>query len=282
MTNGQTARNQTFLCGNSTSLGNGSYSQAMHNVYFGAGYEHTADMNGYYVDFYGTHGNGTNIGGMAVRMRPGRGTGSARGGHFEIDLGLAGSSGTTINTYYNVFRADASDGSVYTLAATASTVPAVVQGVAAQSADLQQWQNNAGTVQASIDANGYIDTTGNISASGDISIGGHLSATTKSFLIDHPTKDGKLQYASLEGPENGVYVRGTTNEDEIILPDYWSALVHEDSITVSLTSVGEFQPLYVESKSVDKITVGGATGNYDYVVYAERKDVPKLEVEKWE
>jgi hypothetical protein len=113
-----------------------------------------------------------------------------------------------------------------------------------------------------------------------LTITGSLNATTKSFLIDHPSKEGaKLQYASLEGPENGVYVRGTTKETFITLPNYWRDLVHNSSITVTLTSVGSFQPLFVESKSNREIIVGGVCGYYDYVVYGERKDVAKLEVE---
>jgi len=113
-----------------------------------------------------------------------------------------------------------------------------------------------------------------------LTINGSLNATTKSFLIDHPSKEGaKLQYASLEGPENGVYVRGTTKETFITLPDYWRDLVHNSSVTVTLTSVGSFQPLFVESKSNREIIVGGVCGYYDYVVYGERKDVAKLEVE---
>ena len=89
----------------------------------------------------------------------------------------------------------------------------------------------------------------------------------------------KLQYGSLEGPENGVYVRGTTDLSTIELPDYWIGLVDENSITVSLTPIGSFQQLYVEDKNSKQITVGGVWGSYDYVVYAERKDVDKLEVE---
>jgi hypothetical protein len=113
-----------------------------------------------------------------------------------------------------------------------------------------------------------------------LTINGSLNATTKSFLIDHPSKEGmKLQYASLEGPEHGVYVRGTTKETFITLPNYWCDLVHNSSITVTLTSVGSFQPLFVESKSNREIIVGGVCGYYDYVVYGERKDVAKLEVE---
>jgi len=35
----------------------------------------------------------------------------------------------------------------------------------------------------------------------------------------------KLRYGSLEGPENGVYVRGKANQTTIELPDYWTGLV---------------------------------------------------------
>ena len=114
----------------------------------------------------------------------------------------------------------------------------------------------------------------------NLEVNGAFTATTKSFLIDHPSKQGmKLQYASLEGPENGVYVRGTTDQGFITLPDYWKDLVDNDSMTVTLTPVGQFQPLFVEEKSNREIRVGGVCGYYDYVVYGERKDVNKLEVE---
>ena len=109
---------------------------------------------------------------------------------------------------------------------------------------------------------------------------GHFSATSKSFVIDHPTKENKkLQYGSLEGPEHGVFVRGTTNKNVIKLPDYWKDLVHEDSITVTLTPLHTFQSLYVKSKTTEQIMVGGVEKSYDYVVYGERKDIDKLEVE---
>jgi hypothetical protein len=129
-----------------------------------------------------------------------------------------------------------------------------------------------------------IDGLGNVgigtAPSNALDVVGHFSATSKSFLIDHPTKENKkLQYASLEGPENGVYVRGTTNSTIIELPDYWSELVHEDSITVVLTPIGKKQDLYIKSKSPENIMVGGVEGSYDYVVYGERKDIDKLEIE---
>ena len=140
----------------------------------------------------------------------------------------------------------------------------------------------SGTVTTAIFIKG---TNGNVgigttSPSNALDVVGHFSATSKSFLIDHPTKENKkLQYASLEGPENGVYVRGTTDKETIELPEYWSELVHEDSITVVLTPIGKKQDLFIKEKSNKLIKIGGAEGSFDYVVYGERKDIDRLEIE---
>ncbi len=127
---------------------------------------------------------------------------------------------------------------------------------------------------------GTTEPTTTLEVAGDTNVIGHFAATSKSFLIDHPTKENKkLQYGSLEGPEHGVFIRGTTNKNVIKLPDYWKDLVHEDSITVTLTPVHVFQSLYVKSKTPEQIMVGGVEKSYDYVVYGQRKDIDKLEVE---
>jgi hypothetical protein len=92
-----------------------------------------------------------------------------------------------------------------------------------------------------------------------------------------------LRYGSLEGPENGVYVRGKLKNGNIIkLPDYWTGLVDEDSITVDLTPVGKHQKLYVEDIANNIVAVGTESDqpiNCFYTVWAERKDVDKLVVE---
>lgn len=120
----------------------------------------------------------------------------------------------------------------------------------------------------------------------NLQVNGSFAATSKSFLIDHPTKVGmKLAYGSLEGPENGVYVRGKLlNDDVIQLPEYWTNLIDESSITVTLTPVGKFQNLYIKSVSNKKIVVGNSGRNSKidcfYIVHAERRDIDKLVVER--
>ena len=118
----------------------------------------------------------------------------------------------------------------------------------------------------------------------ELEILGELSATNKSFVINHPTKSGlKLRYGSLEGPENGVYVRGELKGTNIIeVPDHWVGLVHEDSYTVHLTPIGKYTQLYVEK--IENYNVFVAENNNSFVhcyysVWAERKDIPKLVTE---
>lgn len=118
-----------------------------------------------------------------------------------------------------------------------------------------------------------------------LNVNGSFAATTKSFVINHPTKKGmKLRYGSLEGPENGVYVRGKLNNENVIeLPDYWTGLVDEETITVNLTPIGSSQNLYVQEVANNKVFVCSSSKtkpiNCYYTVYGERKDVEKLVVE---
>ena len=118
----------------------------------------------------------------------------------------------------------------------------------------------------------------------ELEINGELSATNKSFVINHPTKPGmKLRYGSLEGPENGVYVRGELKGSNIIeVPDHWIGLVHEDSYTVHLTPIGRYSQLYVEKIENYNVHVADNFMNpihCYYSVWAERKDIPKLVTE---
>ena len=151
-----------------------------------------------------------------------------------------------------------------------------------------------GTTTKTGTASQKLQVTGGAYISGNVGVGttnpqyklhvvGSFGATTKSFIIDHPTKEGKkLQYGSLEGPELGVYVRGRTQSSIIELPDYWTGLVDEETITVNLTPIGRKAPPHSVIDIVDNtVEIESANDVIDcfYTVFAERKDVPKLEVE---
>ena len=116
-----------------------------------------------------------------------------------------------------------------------------------------------------------------------LQVNGSFGATTKSFVIPHPTKEGKtLQHGSLEGPEHGVYHRGRLEGDVIQLPEYWTELVDEDTITVQLTPNGDFQMLFVEKIEDNQVFVANAADegiDCFYIIHGERKDVGKMEVE---
>jgi len=116
-----------------------------------------------------------------------------------------------------------------------------------------------------------------------LQVNGSFGATTKSFVIPHPTKQGKtLQHGSLEGPEHGVYYRGRLEGDVIQLPEYWTELVDENTITVQLTPNGDFQMLFVEKIEDNQVFVANAADegiDCFYIVHGERKDVGKMEVE---
>ena len=129
-----------------------------------------------------------------------------------------------------------------------------------------------------------------------LEVNGSFAATTKSFVINYKNKPGsKLVHASLEGPEHGVYYRGNTTSSRVNLPEYWNWLVKEDNINIIITPNKRYQELYVENIVLNEVecffTVKerGIKGwfnrklkkplNYSYLVNAERKDVPPLEVE---
>jgi len=112
-----------------------------------------------------------------------------------------------------------------------------------------------------------------------LEVSGSFGATTKSFIIPHKTQEGKyLQYGVTEGPEHSVFVRGKSNSHIIELPEEWEWLVDQDTITVNLTSVGEYQNLHILDITNNKVIIGSniLTPNFHYQIFAERKDVPKL------
>jgi hypothetical protein len=141
--------------------------------------------------------------------------------------------------------------------------------------------NYQGTTSMSFTTSGNVGI-GTLSPAYKLEVNGSFAATTKSFIIPHPTKEGyKLRHGSLEGPENGVYVRGKNNSAIIELPEYWTGLINPDSITINLTPIGQNSQLWVEKIEGNKVYIGreDSSMTYFYIAFAERIDVDPLEIE---
>lgn len=151
-------------------------------------------------------------------------------------------------------------------------------------------------VNTSIIGDGLIDITG----TGDF--GGAVTAPTfygnfvgsltgsasgnKAFDIPHVNNNKKrIRHICAEGPEAGIYVRGTLKDsNKIELPEYWDGLVDPETITVSLTQIGYSQDLIVEGiewGKVIKVKSGtGANIHCYYEVWAARHINPSDHDEK--
>jgi len=195
-------------------------------------------------------------------------------GAYTWNVGVSGITDTITDTSTVTFTGLGRSHVLYDTSSNTVTISGDSSNIAAGSNTEVQF-NDSGLL------GGDSDLTWN-KTSNTLAINGTLVATSKSFLIDHPTKENsKLQYACLEGPENGVYVRGFADSNIIELPEYWVKLIDENSITVSLTPKGYSQPnLFVDRSEDNKIYLrSDKQVSAYYIIYAVRKDIDPLEVE---
>lgn len=151
---------------------------------------------------------------------------------------------------------------------------------------------NSLQVDTSIIGSGLINISGTGTFGGTVTAPtfvGNLQGTAsgnKAFDIPHVKDDKKrIRHICAEGPEAGIYVRGTLkNNNEIKLPEYWDGLVDPETITVSLTQIGYSQDLIVEGiewGKIVKIKSGtGANINCYYEIWAARHINPMDHEEK--
>ena len=137
-----------------------------------------------------------------------------------------------------------------------------------------------------------ITGTGDINISGEITApkfnGVATSAKTIGGAFDIPhVKDEKkrIRHVIAEGPEAGIYVRGTLKDNnQIKLPEYWDGLVDPETITVTLTQIGYSQDLIVEGVEWGKIVKiksgNGANIHCYYEIWAARYINPMDHSEK--
>ena len=112
-----------------------------------------------------------------------------------------------------------------------------------------------------------------------------MFGTAKAFVQPHPKDPTReIQYVSLEGPEHGVYARGTgrlvDGKARIELPESFRMVAREKGITVNLTPLSENRGLYVSSKERSGFEVReneGGAGDvaFDYLVMGVRSAMPE-------
>jgi len=141
-------------------------------------------------------------------------------------------------------------------------------------------------INTSIIGDGIINISGNITA--PVFNGSATSAKTIGGAFDIPHfKDEKkrIRHVIAEGPEAGIYVRGTLKDsNKIELPEYWDGLIDPETITVTLTQIGYSQDLIVDGiewGKIIKVRSGvGANINCYYEIWAARYINPMDHSEK--
>lgn len=101
----------------------------------------------------------------------------------------------------------------------------------------------------------------------------------KSFVINHPIQQDKyLVHACLEGPEAGVYYRGTgvisnNNSTVIELPEYVGAFATDFTIQLTPIYNGKINILNVSEIIDNKFTVYGENGKFYWNVIGKRLEI---------
>jgi hypothetical protein len=128
-----------------------------------------------------------------------------------------------------------------------------------------------------------------------LQVNGSFGATTKSFVIDHPTKEGKkLVYGSLESPYHGIRLTGRNmlidGECKVQLPDYIYKLARPESVNIQITPIKCGKVIYVDEISVENNyfvvkydkSLLESYKNYEFFwdFTATRSDVEQLVVEQ--
>jgi len=155
----------------------------------------------------------------------------------------------------------------------------------------------SGTSSLSSSSNLYFSGTnlgvGTTNPAFNLQVNGSFAATSKSFVITHPTKEGmKLCYGSLESPYHGVRLTGNATlidgKCTVYLPDYISGLCKQEGSQVQITNIKHGRVIWVDTIdvvnntfSVECETSVFDRGKYDFYwsFTGIRKDVEDLVVE---
>ena len=151
----------------------------------------------------------------------------------------------------------------------------------------------SGSTRVAVTPDGKVGVN-TISPSYNLEVNGTFAANTKSFKIDHPTKEGyKLIYGSLESPYHGIRLTGKSTAvkgyAKVVLPEYIYKLVRHNDINIQVTNIRHSRVLYVNEVNVSEnyfvvaydkqMFDGDKTFEFYWDFTAERQDIDKLESE---
>ena len=172
---------------------------------------------------------------------------------------------------------------------SSSQVPLTIKGAAAQSANLQEWQNTAGTTLAHVDSDGNAMFSG-IIALGDLEISGDLTYISSNNVT---IVDKQLELASNSGSavgddshvdQGGIVLKSTNGDKEWVwrsATDSWttnknidvgSNAVIFDGISQTIAYTGQLQDLtgYATTGSLNIVSgiAQGAASDVGYVFWS--------------
>ena len=152
--------------------------------------------------------------------------------------------------------------------------------------------DGAGNVRQFIDSSGNVGIgLGTSIPNYKLHVAGSFAATSKSFLIDHPTKFGmKLRYGSLESPYHGVRLTGQSvivgKSCKVELPEYIKGLCKQEGSQVQITNIKHGKILWVDDIVINENYFIIGSDNNDEIEYhfywsftAIRKDIDDMIVE---
>ncbi len=151
----------------------------------------------------------------------------------------------------------------------------------------------SGSTRVAVTVTGLVGVN-TVSPTYNLEVNGTFAANSKSFKIDHPTKEGyKLIYGSLESPYHGIRLTGKSTAvkgyAKVVLPEYIYKLVRHNDINIQLTNIRHSRVLYVNEVNVSEnyfvvaydkqMFDGDKTFDFYWDFTAERQDIDKLESE---
>jgi hypothetical protein len=192
-----------------------------------------------------------------------------------VNYGVKGTNASTTNGAVGVYGIDGSGAASGSNNLTAGVMGSShlhigVEGITDSGAGVRGEHFNGSGTFVSLGLLGY----GNygVWATGDFGGTG-----AKYFVEPHPTDPSKIiRYIALEGPESGTYFRGKARTvggiATLAVPNHFRMVSAEEGMTVSITPVGQFTPIWVESVDLNSVVVrSNRDVEFHYIVYGVRR-----------